>query len=77
MTLKKDKPDFAANAARVVSQAIGEDLFNGGPLPTTAVSPNTPGRKGGLKGGKARAEKLSSAKRHEIAKKAASTRWKK
>lgn len=35
------------------------------------------GRKGGLKGGKARAEKLSARKRHEIAKKAALARWKK
>lgn len=33
------------------------------------------GRKGGLKGGKARAEKLSAAERSEIASKAASTRW--
>jgi hypothetical protein len=33
------------------------------------------GRLGGLKGGKARAEKLSPAKRKAIAKKAAQTRW--
>jgi hypothetical protein len=31
---------------------------------------------GGQKGGKARAEKLSTAKRRAIAKKAAQTRWK-
>lgn len=35
------------------------------------------GRLGGLKGGKARAEKLSPKKRKEIAIKAAQTRWKK
>lgn len=35
------------------------------------------GRKGGLKGGKARAEKLPPAKRKEIAKRAAEARWKK
>ena len=35
------------------------------------------GRLGGLKGGKARAEKLSAKKRKEIAKKAAETRWRK
>jgi hypothetical protein len=35
------------------------------------------GRKGGLKGGKARAHKLSAEKRREIAKKAAEARWKK
>ena len=33
------------------------------------------GRKGGLKGGKARAEKLSAKKRREIAQKAAKKRW--
>ena len=35
------------------------------------------GRLGGLKGGKARAEKLSAKKRAEIARLAASARWKK
>lgn len=34
------------------------------------------GKLGGLKGGKARAKKLSAKKRSEIAKKAAKTRWK-
>jgi hypothetical protein len=34
------------------------------------------GRLGGLKGGKARAKKLSAKKRKEIAKKAALARWK-
>ncbi len=33
------------------------------------------GRKGGLKGGKARAEKLSASKRSAIAKRAAAARW--
>jgi len=33
------------------------------------------GRKGGLKGGKARAQKLSAAKRKSIAKAAARKRW--
>lgn len=33
------------------------------------------GRLGGLKGGKARAEKLSAERRKEIAKKAAAKRW--
>lgn len=33
------------------------------------------GRLGGLKGGRARAEKLSAKRRKEIAKKAAETRW--
>jgi hypothetical protein len=33
------------------------------------------GRKGGVKGGKARAEKLTPERRSEIARKAARTRW--
>ncbi len=33
------------------------------------------GKLGGLKGGKARAKKLSAERRKEIAKKAAQTRW--
>ncbi len=50
---------------------------------TTKVSPHKNpaavalGRLGGLKGGKARAEKLSSKRRKEIAKKAANSRWSK
>lgn len=35
------------------------------------------GREGGLKGGKARADKLNPEERHEIAKKAAKARWSK
>lgn len=35
------------------------------------------GRKGGLKGGAARAKKLTAKQRSEIAKKAAKARWKK
>lgn len=37
----------------------------------------TLGKLGGLKGGKARAKKLSAEKRKEIAQKAAKARWKK
>ena len=35
------------------------------------------GRRGGLKGGKARAAKLSAEERREIARKAAAARWRK
>jgi len=35
------------------------------------------GRMGGLKGGKARAEKLSAKRRSQIARKAAAARWRK
>ena len=55
--------------------------------PTEETTPEMPsaknpaavalGRMGGLKGGKARAAALSKKKRAQIAKKAASVRWKK
>lgn len=52
-----------------------------GELPNDSVMPpESPkaivGRKGGLKGGKARAKKLSAAKRKAIARKASRARWK-
>ena len=45
------------------------------PDPTKNPAAVELGRLGGLKGGKARAEKLSKAKRVAIAKKAAKKRW--
>jgi hypothetical protein len=73
------KLDFTATAAGVVSRAIGENLFDGTPLPEAPKESEVQarGRAGGLKGGKARAEKLSPTKRRQIAKKAAKSRWKK
>ena len=62
------------------------DLVTGNPTvedvsPTTEKEKNPAavllGRLGGLKGGKARAEKLSAEKRSAIARKAAEARWKK
>jgi ABC-type phosphate/phosphonate transport system ATPase subunit len=61
------------------------DLVTGNPInedtsPITSGKEKNPaavalGKLGGLKGGKARAEKLSPGKRTEIAKKAARSRW--
>jgi hypothetical protein len=71
--------DFISIARKTVEKAIGEHL-DGSPLAverhkdSAAVSR---GRLGGLKGGKARAKKLSSKRRKIIALKAANTRWKK
>jgi hypothetical protein len=53
----------------VVQQAISETLR---PPETKRAKA---GRKGGLKGGKARAAALSPATRRKIAKRAASARW--
>ena len=43
--------------------------------PAPKMSPKYAGRLGGLKGGHARAEKLTPEQRKEIAKKAAESRW--
>ena len=51
--------------------------FEAGVEAATRGSAAELGRKGGLKGGKARAEKLSPERRAEIAKKAAAARWQK
>jgi hypothetical protein len=70
--------DFATVARRVVERAIGETL-TGEPLPNPSEGKNPAavalGRLGGAKGGKARAAKLSPARRKAIAKKAADKRW--
>jgi hypothetical protein len=56
------------------------DLATGNPITEEPLLEKNPaavalGRLGGLKGGKARAEKLSAKKRKEIAEKAAKARW--
>ena len=62
-----------------IAAAITETATN--PQNPTAIAINqaaaTLGRLGGLKGGPARAKKLTSKKRTQIAKKAAKARWKK
>ncbi|MEO5928996.1 MAG: hypothetical protein ABIR47_03600 [Candidatus Kapaibacterium sp.] len=64
-------------AKSIVEIATGE-----ADAPTAPTSTKNPaavelGRLGGLKGGKARAAKMTPERRKEIAKKAAETRWKK
>ncbi len=66
---KKKEHDFAVTAFRVVQEAIGEAEEK------PAIDYKALGRKGGLKGGKARAEKLTPEQRSVIAKKAARVRW--
>jgi hypothetical protein len=67
--------DFNQIAFEVVQKAIGEMPKEEPPDPQKNPAAVTLGRLGGLKGGKARAEKLSPAKRKAIAKKAALKRW--
>lgn len=72
---KKQEHDFAVNAFRVVQEATGQIE----PKPKKKRKEydyKALGHAGGLKGGKARANKLTPEKRKEIALKAARARWK-
>jgi hypothetical protein len=67
------KPDFTQVAFRVVQKATHQEPATEEPEP---LSPKgAAGRKGGLKGGKARAKKLTPAERSKIAREAAKARW--
>ena len=57
-----------------LAKLIG-DIATGEAENVKPVAPKAGQRKGGLKGGKARAKKLSRTKRRAIAKKAARARW--
>ena len=73
---KKKSRDINTLASQIVEEATGEVA------PKPEDSTKNPaavalGRLGGLKGGKARAEKLSPEQRVQIAREAAQVRWKK
>ena len=70
-TKSNSRKDFTQIAFDVVQQATGEAERK-----KELTGKKADSRKGGLVGGKARAEKLSSEKKSEIAKKAAKSRWK-
>jgi hypothetical protein len=77
---KKKEHDFAVTAFRVVQEATGQAESE--QTESESIEGKNPhavalGRLGGLKGGKARFEKLTPEQRKEIAKKAAQTRWRK
>jgi hypothetical protein len=72
MTTKTNKRrDFSQIAFDIVQQATGE-----AEKPTPLTGKKADSSKGGKKGGKARADKLTPEERSEIAKKAAKARWK-
>ena len=77
MATKPKRPrDTNQLAKLIVGLATGEEsestpIDNGKDPAAVAL-----GRKGGLKGGKARAESMTAKRRAEIAKKAAAARWK-
>jgi hypothetical protein len=65
-----NRKDFSQIAFNVAQIATGE-----APKPQPLTGKKADSRKGGLKGGKARADKLTPEQRSEIAKKAAAKRW--
>lgn len=72
------REDANQTAHRTLMEAIGEKPKTPAvPAPDPNKNPAAValGRLGGLKGGKARAEKLSPAQRKKIAKRAAQKRW--
>lgn len=76
---RKKRPRDANQLAKAIvdiatREADGHDAT---PEPEKDPAAVSLGRRGGLKGGKARAEALSAGRRHEIAKAAAAIRWKK
>ncbi|MDT7719426.1 MAG: hypothetical protein QOE94_437 [Mycobacterium sp.] len=72
---RKRPRDLNSLAASIVGDATDETPE---PEPDDGKDPAAVslGRRGGLKGGKARAAKLTAEQRSEIAKKAAAARWK-
>ena len=73
MAKKPKRPRDPTQLAKLILDlATGEATEPPIPAPTTITEAR---RKGGLKGGKARAKALSATKRKRIAKKAARTRW--
>jgi hypothetical protein len=81
---KKRDHDFAVTAFRVVQEATEEPEDEESSPEPEDLSPRADGkdplavalgRRGGKKGGKARAEKLTAEQRSEIARKAAQARW--
>lgn len=75
-------PDRSSKRPRDINQFAASivDSTSGDEPTSTEASEKDPaavalGRRGGLKGGKARAAKLSAEQRREIAKRAAEARW--
>ena len=78
MSKKTKRPaDINQLAKFIVEQATSETPDNAPKHDASTISEvmREMGRKGGLKGGKARAESLSAKRRKEIAKNAATSRW--
>jgi hypothetical protein len=71
---EKRPPDVIGNAVKVMRIATGEETEE---LTGKAESRVERGRRGGLIGGKSRAERVLATRRVEIARNAARARWRK
>lgn len=74
---KQGPKDANETAFRILREATGEIPKSDAPDPAKNQAAVELGRLGGLKGGRARAAKLSAEERSAIAKRAAERRWKK
>jgi len=76
---KKKTEDVNIIAANIVKQTTNKSISKSSQKESKEKNPAAValGKLGGKKGGRARAEKLSPERRKEIAKKAATARWKK
>jgi hypothetical protein len=76
MTTKRPKrPTDIVQRGKLIGDLLTGQAVEAAPKPSNPAHEFA--RKGGLKGGKSRAEKLSPERRAEIAKTAAAKRWKK
>jgi len=76
MAKKAKRPtDINQRAKSIADIATGESEDTLSPKDDLKSAAAMLGRKGGLKGGKARAKSLSAKRRSEIAKEAAKARW--
>ncbi len=71
----KKRLDLSQLAKRIVDEATGQKERTQAPSEGKDPLAVELGRRGGLKGGKARAEKMTKAQRQASAKKAAAARW--
>lgn len=82
MQNRSSKPKRPRDFNSLAHQVVAELTGTAEPTPQESEDPIRAaaaelGRRGGLKGGKARSEKLSPERRAEIARKAALSRWSK
>lgn len=75
MSTKPKRPRDPNQLAKLIADIATGEVQDTRPDEGKDPAAVTLGRKGGLKGGKARAESLTAKQRSAIAKKAASTRW--